>query len=315
MTRNLELLQSGFSWTYDQARSDEPEMLGSFYPDRDTVLMERACTYSFEARLAYEMVPWWMSVGLKGGAATRTGTTTGSTPAGYTFTITPSDTVDDLDTFSMKAGDGAIAYLFKRCAITSMTIRANFAAGGDATWRIAVEGRAIFVSTTTFDAPAAITRTMIQAKSGNLVKLDTASAIGTTTLTGKARSFSVTVDNGIEDKFFAETGIDAGADFGRGPSRITGEVILEAKDDTEFALMRANTAIKLRFENTGAQIGTTPTTNYLQQLDIPQAKLNSPGMSYAGNNRIYAFTFIGEKPLAAQAITSKTVNAIATVLA
>ncbi len=314
MTRNLELLQSGFSWTYDQARSDEPEMLGSFYPDRDTVLMERACTFSFDARLAFELVPWWASLVLKGGAATRTGTTTSSTPPGYTYTVTPSDTVDDLDTFSMKAGDGAICYLFKRCVVSSATIRANFGPGGEATWRISVTGRSIFVSTSTFDSPTAITRTMIPSKSGNLVKLDTSSAIGTTTLSGKARSFSVTIDNQIEDKYFAETGIDAGADFGRGPSRITGEFVAEANNDTEFALMRANTAIKLRFENTGAQIGVTPTTNYLQQIDIPQAKLNSPAQGYAGNNRIYTFPFIGEKPLAAQAITSKTVNALATVV-
>ena len=315
MTRNLELLQSGFSWTYDQSRSDEPEMLGSFSVDRDTVLLERSCTFSFEARLAFEMVPWWMSLALKGGTVVRTGTTTASTPPGYTYTITPDDTVDNLDTFTMKAGDGAVAYQFRRCVITSTTIRASFGPGGEATWRIAVEGRAIFVGTTTFDSPAAIARTMIRSKAGNLVFLDTASVIGTSQLTGKARSFSLTIDNAIEDKYFAETGLDAGADFGRGAQRITGEVVLEALNDTEFAIMRANTATKLRFQNTGDVIGATPAANYLQQLDVPQAKLNAPAMGYAGNNRIYTFPFIGEKPLAAQAITSKTVTAAATVTA
>ncbi len=314
MTRTLILLQSGFSWTYDQARSDEPEMLGSFSVDRDTVLLERSCTFSFEARLAYEMVPWWMSLALKGGSATRIGTTTASTPPGYTYTITPDDTVDNLDTFTMKAGDGAVCYKFSRCVVTSTTIRANFGPGGEATWRIAVEGRAVFAGTSTFDAPADIARTMVQAKAGNLVFLDT-TTLGTTQLTGKARSFSVTIDNAIEDKYFAETGVDAGADFGRGSQRVTGELVLEALNDTEFAIMRANTAQKIRFQNTGANIGATPTTNYLQQLDLPQAKLNAPAMGYAGNNRIYTFPFIGEKPVAAQAITSKTVIASTPVLA
>src|SRR5205085_2502473 len=83
------------------------------------------CTIAIEARLSYEEIPWWFSMALKGGSATRTGTTTGSTPPGYTYTITPNDTADDLDTFTLKIGDPSVCYIYKRVVVNSMTLRCN----------------------------------------------------------------------------------------------------------------------------------------------------------------------------------------------
>jgi hypothetical protein len=170
-------------------------------------------------------------------------------------------------------------------------------------------------ATTTFDSPAAISRNMVSAVTGNKVYLDTSSSIGTTQLTGRARSFSLNIANNIEDKYFAETGADPHTDFGRGDQVVTGDLALEALDDTQFALMRADTDIKLRIENTGAQIGTTPTTNYLLQLDLPQAKLDAPARAPMGQNWVYTFPILAEKPTAAQQITVKTVNALTSVAA
>ncbi len=58
-----------------------------------------------------------------------------------------------------------------------------------------------------------------------------------------------------------------------------------------------------------------PTTTYRLRLDFPQARFNAPSASFAGNNAVLAFPFIAEKPLAAQAITVETINALATVTA
>ena len=79
--------------------------------------------------------------------------------------------------------------------------------------------------------------------------------------------------------------------------------------------MRANTAVKLRYEYTGAQIGVTPTTNYLWQADFLQARLNAPSSSYAGQNLVMTYPFIAEKPTGAAALTIKDVTAAATVTA
>ncbi len=83
MTRWLSVLQNGgIVATYSRDREDVPETLRSFQGDRDTQILAENCTIAIEARLAYEEIPWWLSCALKGGSATRTGTTTGSTPPG-----------------------------------------------------------------------------------------------------------------------------------------------------------------------------------------------------------------------------------------
>ncbi len=315
MTRWLSVLQNGgIVATYSRDREDVPETLRSFQGDRDTQILAENCTIAIEARLAYEEVPWWLSCALKGGSATRTGTTTGSTPPGYTYTINPVDTADDLDTFTLKIGDPSVCYQYKRVAVNSMTLRCNPNQGGEASWRITLDCVAVFVGTSTFDSPSDITRTMVPSF-GSKLYLDTASAIGTTAITNLVRNYSVTVNNNIEEKRFVEGGVAASNDFGRGLQRVTGDFTVEHTADTYFALHRANTNTKLRFESTGAQIGTGPTTNYLLQVDVPQAKLDSPSESFMGNNRCYTYPFLGEKPTGASSIQTKTVNAIATVVA
>jgi hypothetical protein len=315
MTRWLSVLQNGgIVATYSRDREDVPETLRSFQGDRDTAITQETCSIAIEARLAYEEIPWWFSMALKGGSATRTGTTTGSTPPGYTYTITPNDTADDLDTFTLKIGDPSVCYIYKRVVVNSMTLRCNPNQGGEASWRITLDCMAIFVGTGTFDAPSDITRTMVSSF-GSLLYLDTASAIGTTSLTSLIRNYSITVNNNIEEKRFIDAGVAAAPDFGRGLMRVTGDFTMEHTVDTYFALHRANTAVKLRLEQTGALIGSTPTTNYRLRVDVPQAKLDSPSESFIGNNRCYTYPFLGEKPTGASSITTATVNALATVTA
>lgn len=315
MTRWLPVLQSGgFIVTYSREREDVPEQLRSFQGDRDTQILAEAVTFTIEARLSFDEVPWWFSMALKGGSATRIGTTTGSTPPGYTYTITPSDTADDLDTFTFKIGDTSTCYQYKRAVINTMTLRCNPNAGGEASWRITMDGMAIYVGTSTFDAPSDITRNMVPAL-GSKLYLDTASAIGTTQITNLVRNFSVTVNNNIEEKRFVDSGVAAHTDFGRGLMRVTGDFTMEHTVDTYFALHRANTNTKIRLESTGANIGATPTADYRLRVDIPQAKLDSPSESYVGNNKVYTYPFLAEKPTGASSITTATVIAMTPVLA
>lgn len=315
MTRWVTALSDGgLSWSYVREREDAPETLRSFQVDRDTAITSEAVTWQIEARLAYEEIPWWLSMALKGGSATRTGTTTGSTPPGYTYTISPPDTTDDLDTFTMKIGDPSVCYILKRCAINQLTVRCNPDQGGEASWRIVASGPAIFVGTGTFDSPSDISRTIVQSY-GSLMYLDTASAIGTTSITGLVRSYEFTITNNIEEKRFIDAGVTAAADFGRGFQRVTGQFSIEHTADTYFALHRNETDIKLRFEKTGASIGSTPTTNFRTRWDFPQAVLNSPTESFVGNNRVYTYPFLAEKPAGASSIQTAHVTATASVTA
>jgi hypothetical protein len=315
MTRWVTALSDGgLSWSYVRDREDAPETLRSFQADRDTAITQESVTWQIEARLAYEEIPWWLSCALNGAAATLVGTTTGSTPPGYTYTITAVDTSDDLDTFTMKIGDPSVCYILKRCAVNQLTIRCNPDQGGEASWRIVASGPAIFVGTGTFDAPSDITRTIVQSY-GSLMYLDTSSAIGTTSITGLVRNFEFTINNNIEEKRFIDAGVAAHTDFGRGFQRVTGSFSIEHTADTYFAYHRAETDIKLRFEKTGATIGSSPTTAYRTRWDFPQAVLDSPTESFVGNNRVYTYPFLAEKPSGASSIQTATVIASTPVLA
>jgi hypothetical protein len=310
MTNREDLIS--FDWSFNQERDTTEEMLGSFSPYRDTTLTARTLTANAELRVSYERLPWWLRLALDGSSGALAGVTTGSTPVGYTYTQTPNDTADDLEVATFKVGDGAQVYTLSRMAVNTFNIRANWA-GGEADWRATAEMMGIFTGTSTFDSPSAISRNIVSGVTGNKVYIDTSSAIGTTQITGRARSFSVNIANNIEEKRFAESGLDSHTDFGRGFQVITGEIVLEALDDAQFLLMRNDTDIKLRIEQTGANIGATPTTDYRVRIDLPQAKLGSPSRSLMGQNWVWTFPFIAEKPTASQAITVATVNAAATV--
>lgn len=311
MTRPIIVLLDNFGWTYNREREDAPEALNSFAADRDTALLQESVTIDVEARLSHEEAIWWLNLALDG--SNLTGTTTGSTPAGFTYTLTPQDAADDLASATIKYGDGATAYRFRRCMVNTMTFRCN--PNAESTWRMTANLLAIFDNTTTYNSPASITRTMVNSN-GSKLYFDTSSAIGTTAQNLLVRNMSFTINNNLEEKRFVESGITASADVGRGFQRITGDFTVEhLSDATFFAIMRANTNTKIRFEYTGSQIGTTPTTNYLWQVDFPQAKLNAPSQSWTGVNNTYTYPFIAEKPTAAAAITIKDVIAAATVTA
>jgi hypothetical protein len=319
MTRPVVYPHGRLSWTEEKDEGIVAETLRSFHAsdaDFATVGVSR-CRINLEFIATYEELPWWWCVAIKGGAGQRTGVATGSTPAGYTYTSTPSGGTDDLDVFTMKVGDGAVAYLIDRCVVNTMTLRWNPAQGGDAYWMVAVEIFGRFQGTTTFDAPAALTRHKIAAK-GTKVFIDAAGGtIGATQATGAIRSGSVTITNNIEEKQFSEDDTVVSADFARGEQVITAELVREMTSDTEPALARAATVRKLRIEKTGDNIGSTPTTDYRLRIDVPVFRY-TPRLApnWQGQNRIATLAGRGLRNSGnAVPITLSAVNALATVTA
>lgn len=287
MTRPIPYPVGKASWTYEADEAITPETLRSYHAsavDNTTVGVSRS-RLNLEFIADFETLVWWLNLALKG--SNLTGSTTGSTPAGYTYTFTPTAATDDLATATFKVGDGAAAYKLDRGVVNTMTLRWNPAQGGDAYWMVAVEIFCRFQGTTTFDAPAAVTRHKIPAK-GTKVYIDASGGTaGSTQATGVIRSGSVTISNNIEEKQFSEDSSLMSADFARGEQVITYDLVREHTADTEFAFLRAGTDRIIRIVNTGAQIGTTPTTNYLLQVDFPVARY-TPRMApnFQGQNRV-----------------------------
>jgi hypothetical protein len=315
MTRPIVFPQGKASWTYTSDEAIVPETLRSYHAsdaDNTTVGISTS-RLNIEFIADYDTLPWWLDLALKG--AILTGVTTGSTPAGYTYTATPTAATDDLAVATFKCGDGAIAYLFDRGVVNTMTIRWNPAVGGDPYFMVSVDIWCRFQGTTTFDSPAALTRHKIPAK-GTKVYIDT-TTLGSTQATGVIRSGSVTINNNIEEKQFTEDSSVMSADFARGEQMITFDLMREMTADTEFALLRAGTVRKIRIQNTGAAIGTSPATNYLLQIDLPAARY-TPSMSpnWQGQNRVQTLSGRGLRNSANTVpITATVVNAISAVTA
>lgn len=287
MTRPIVFPHGKASWTYEADEAIMPESLRSYHAtDADNAVVGVAVSrLNLEMIMSFEEAVWWWNLGIKGGNLS--GTTTGSTPAGYTNTSTPTAGSDDLAVATFKVGDGATAYLLDRGVVNTMTMRWNPARGGDAYWMMAVEIFCRFKGTTTFTGPSALTRHKIAAK-GTKVYIDAVGGtLGSTQVTGAIRSGSVTINNNIEEKQNSEDTDYMAADFGRGEQIITYDIVREHLADTEAALLRAGTPRAIRIEKTGDAIGTSPTTNYLLQIDMPVARY-TPRMApnFQGQNRI-----------------------------
>lgn len=314
MTRWIYSPPQKISWQYLQDLETIEELTRTYATAVDRQLGIRMVRINVEILLTYEEAVWWLNAALDG--SNLTGSTTGSTPAGYTYTLAQNVSADDLASFTMKAGDATNIYKFSRCMVNKATFRWNPQIGGETTWRMVAEIWAIFVGTTTYDAPSDQTRTRILAR-GTGVYVDT-TTIQTTLLTATIRQGEFTIDNQLEEKVFSENTVDPYTDVARGSQIVTGSIVMEnnAAAEAEFVLMRAGTVRKIAILQTGAQIGVTPTTNYKWQVQFPTAKWMAPNKSYAGHNSIITFPFVAQWAAAAtQPIIVTDVNALATVTA
>lgn len=316
MTRPIPYPLGRASWTYESDEELTAETLRSYHAtdaDNTTVGVSRS-RLNIEFLADFETLAWWLNLGLKG--SNLIGTTTGSIPAGYTYTFTPTAATDDLATATFKCGDGSVVYKFDRGVVNTFTMRWNPAgSGADGYWMCAAEILCRFQGTSSFDNPAALTRHKIPAM-GTKVYIDP-TTIGTTQALGVIRSGSVTINNNIEEKQYSEDASLMSADFARGEQVITFELVREYTADTEIAFQRAGTTRKIRLEYTGPNIGSTPTTNYLLQIDLPVARYTPRiAPNWQGQNRV--LTMSGQALRNSSntvPITVKVVNASSTIAA
>lgn len=302
----------GITWTYAQDLEEIVEATRTYASAVDRQLGYRTVRINFDLILTYEEAVWWLNCALDGGNLS--GTTTGSTPPGYTYTLAQNVTTDDLSTFTLKAGDPGNPLKFSRCVVNQATFRFNPQPGGETTWRMTAEVWAIFQGPTTFDSPTDTVRNRVLAR-GTKVFIDP-TTLGTTQLTNAVRSGEFTINNNIEEKFFSENITDPHTDFARGSQVVTGSLVMEYLNDTEFNNMRNGTVRKIRISKDGDQIGTTPTTAFKWQADFPNAKWLAPSFGYAGQNKIITMPFVGQwTSTATQPLIVTVVTATASVTA
>jgi len=230
------------------------------------------------------------------------GSITPTTPASATsarlWTATPTITSDDLKTATLWAGDPNLASV-RRAAFgmaEEFTVESDAGSEDGASGKLS--GFCYYptnVAAPTY--PAFIGGTDILVPGAMQLWIDTASAIGTTEVTGRFLKTSWTIPTGAVKKRYAG-GPTGGLNFtkaGRGKRAAKAEITVELNDTSlaaEYAAYEADTVIKMRIRLNGAFIETASATdlyNYLQ-LDIYGLAEDFDWDEVEGVNRAFKFS-------------------------
>jgi len=275
-----------FTDTYEPL--DFTENAGSYDGWRTFALGPVNVTGTVDGPVSFEDFPWWLELGVKGGV---TGTTDSDPDApAYEYDFTPSTATDDLKSATMEHGAPDNVYQTLMTMVNEWTVKGDI--DGDATWMFTANliGRNVtHVGGGFTGAISDRDREFVKAAGTKLFIDDDPGDVGTTQVTAKFISFSLTWNNAIAPKRFMEDETQVSARVGRGARQITGQVRLEFTDDTEKALYRAGTARAIRILREGSIIHDAVPKSIA--IDIPSAYWLTPSDDPRENNMTLTFGF------------------------
>jgi hypothetical protein len=281
---------------------------GTFENRREGSYDRQALTLPGTEGLTFEDAPWWFQFILKGGV---TATTDGGSPPAYPYTFTPTLAADDLKSMTLELGTPTLPYEIDQGMVNSATIR--FSPDDAPYWEMDVElmGRTL-TQTAMTGSIAERTRELIKAP-GTKIYIDSAT-IGTTQVTGRFIGGSVTINNNLDFKSFAEDETAPAANkVGRGDRTVDAQFAFEFDSDAEFLNFRSATPVErfIRIEREGATIHTTVKKRI--RLDL-NGYWTSVEPGYRNNNKILTFS-LGARynTTSAYALSASVVNALSTL--
>jgi hypothetical protein len=188
-----------------------------------------------------------------------------TTPGGTTprlWTFTPTLTTDDIDSATLYWGDPNVqAFQAAYCMLDEVTITAD--ASGEDGVMVEASGMGRFPSATAPSSVPAQLNPPLLAPSDMQLWIDTASAIGTSEITGgRFVSCNLTIPTGVTRKWSA-SGPSGGRQFqrtGRTKRAITLEIVMELLDLTQYTIYANNegdTVARVRVRFNGPIIETT----------------------------------------------------------
>lgn len=217
------------------------------------------------------------------------------------WTFAPTMTSDDLKAATFYFGDPNVQiFQAAYCMAEQMTVSADASGEDAATWSLNGFGR----FPTRVAAPAMPAQAV-----GSLVMpaamqcwIDTASAIGTTELTGRFISTDWTIPTGVVKKRYA-SGPTGGLNFtkhGRQARTATAKITVELNDISigtgkEYLLWEADTQVKMRIRLNGSLIeSVTPDYYEYLQLDVYGPLRSFDWGTVADTNRTMSFEIMSE---------------------
>ena len=283
---------------------------GTFQGRRRASYGRTKVAFSASDEATYQDLPWWLQFALKGGV---TGSTDGGSPAGYVYTFVPTVTSDNLSSMTLEFGDAGNPYESGQVMVNSWTLRMDADNEAEPSWMLDLEliGRD-FETTTLTTSLADRTTEPILARGTKVYIDDVGGSIGGTQKTGSLISCSITGNNAITYKAFAEdTTYVAANKVGRGEQTFDAQFTFEFDADTEFAKYRSTVAAqrKIRLEQSG---GTAIHTTVFPRMRLDMyGYWSSWSRGTRVNNLTATFGFMGfYDTTATGAFTAEIVNAL-----
>lgn len=226
---------------------------GTFKGRRRPSYARTRASFTANDEATYQDLPWWMLLCLKGGV---TGVGDSGSPEAFTYTFTPTITSDDLASITLELGDVGNPYQSSQVMVNSWTLRMDSDNDAEPSWMLDLTLLGRDWSTTTFTAALSDRTTVpILARGTKLYIDDAGGTMGATQKTGTLISASITGNNNLTYKAFAEdTEYVAANKVGRGEQTIDAQFTFEFDSDTEFAKFRSTVPAqrKIRFEQSDA---------------------------------------------------------------
>ena len=298
--------------SYTRALMDFMDTSGTFHGRRRAAYGRAKVGFTALDICTYEDLPWWLQMGLKGGVA---GAGDGGAPIAYLYTFNPTITSDDLKSMTLEFGETNNDYESGQVMVNSFTLRMDSDNDSEPGWMIDLELLGRDWETTTFTGALADRSTEVILARGTSLYIDAAGGtIGTTAVTGKLISCSLTVNNNLHYKSFAEDVTYVAANkVGRQAQTLDAQFTFEFDDDTEFANYRTTTTPiqrKVRIKRVGTEIHSgapTATKDKYMEIDL-YGYWNSWSRGDREGNLTATFGFAGFYDITATKTFSIAVN-------
>jgi hypothetical protein len=197
--------------------------------------------------VSYEDIAWWFELALKGGVV---GVVRGVTAYDYTFVPTPA--TDDLKSATFEFGDDTQAYHSNYCMVDTMEITGAL----NSFWSFKVGLIGTDMVTDTFTG--ALSDRTVEDVNTYLTKLavGAAGAVPSSYMTGRFIGFTLSINNNLSRKYFADGVAPTLGGMGRGKREYNLETTFEgnAATITERGVWEAGTNRVARITATGSAI-------------------------------------------------------------
>lgn len=258
-----------FTPSYTRALMDFADTSGTFHARRRVGYGREKAGGTAVDICTYEDLAWWLQMGVKGGVS---GTGDGGTPVAYTYTFTPTIISDDLKSATFEFGDSGNPYQISQMMVNSFTLRMDADNDSEPGWMIDVELIGRDLTSVSFTGALSDRSTEVILARGTKLYIDDAGGtIGTTQKTGSLIKCSITVNNNIHYKAFAEDVTYVAANkVGRGAQTVDAQFTFEFDADTEFAKYRTAAGAQrlIRLEQSGSLVHGSSNTYKRFRADL-----------------------------------------------